>query len=287
MYNNMLKGCEVLRKAFKKFNDIVMYLSNDHLDAFSAKAAFFIMLAFFPFVMLVLSILKYFPIYDTIIDVIKVEFLPNAITNLFITLINEISSKASATVLSISAIILLWSSSVGMLSISRGLNVIFRKNETRNYFVLRAISCGYTILLAILFAVMLIIMVFGNRISDIIIQNFPNLINVTAIILSVRTLVSLGVLLLFFLFVYTVTPNGRNRLKEQFPGALFSSVGWLIYSYLFSFYIDNYANYSYIYGSLTAILILMLWLYFCMYLMFIGAELNMYLSKRKNKKMED
>ncbi|MBQ3115007.1 MAG: YihY/virulence factor BrkB family protein [Clostridia bacterium] len=270
-----------MKKVFKKIGDTITYVSNDHIDAFSAKSAFFIMLAFFPFVILILSILKFLSIYDMIIEILTVDFVPNSITKLIVSVVTEISQNTSITVFSISALIILWSSSVGMLSVSRGLNVIYRKNETRNYFVLRAISCGYTILLALLFGVMLIIMVFGNRISELIARFFPNLINMTAIILSVRTLVTLAVLVLFFLFVYTVTPNGKNKIKDQFPGAVFSALGWLIFSYLFSFYIDNISNFSYIYGSLTAIFILMLWLYFCMYLMFIGAEINMYLMKRK------
>lgn len=273
-----------MKKILKKIGDTIIYVSNDHIDAFSAKSAFFIMLAFFPFVILILSALKFLSIYDMIIEILTVDFVPNSITNLIVTVINEISQNTSVTVFSISALIILWSASVGMLSVSRGLNVIYRKNETRNYFVLRAISCGYTVLLAMLFGVMLIIMVFGNRISELIARFFPNLINMTAIILSVRTLVTLAVLVLFFLFVYTVTPNGKNKIKDQFPGAVFSAVGWLIFSYLFSFYIDNFSNYSYIYGSLTAIFILMLWLYFCMYLMFIGAEINMYLMKKRESK---
>ncbi|MBQ7075498.1 MAG: YihY/virulence factor BrkB family protein [Clostridia bacterium] len=274
-----------MKKILKKIGDTIIYVSNDHIDAFSAKSAFFIMLAFFPFVILILSALKFLSIYDLIIEILTVDFVPNSITNLIVTVINEISQNTSVTVFSISALIILWSASVGMLSVSRGLNVIYRKNETRNYFVLRAISCGYTVLLAMLFGVMLIIMVFGNRISELIARFFPNLINMTAIILSVRTLVTLAVLVLFFLFVYTVTPNGKNKIKDQFPGAVFSAVGWLIFSYLFSFYIDNFSNYSYIYGSLTAIFILMLWLYFCMYLMFIGAEINMYLMKKRDSKI--
>ncbi len=273
-----------MKKILKKIGDTIIYVSNDHIDAFSAKSAFFIMLAFFPFVILILSALKFLSIYDMIIEILTVDFVPNSITNLIVTVINEISQNTSVTVFSISALIILWSASVGMLSVSRGLNVIYRKNETRNYFVLRAISCGYTVLLAMLFGVMLIIMVFGNKISELIARFFPNLINMTAIILSVRTLVTLAVLVLFFLFVYTVTPNGKNKIKDQFPGAVFSAVGWLIFSYLFSFYIDNFSNYSYIYGSLTAIFILMLWLYFCMYLMFIGAEINMYLMKKRDSK---
>ncbi|MBO7208422.1 MAG: YihY/virulence factor BrkB family protein, partial [Clostridia bacterium] len=110
-----------MKNFFKKIGDTINYISNDHIDAFSAKSAFFIMLAFFPFVILILSALKFLSIYDMIIEILTVDFVPNSITNLIVTVINEISQNTSVTVFSISALIILWSASVGMLSVSRGL----------------------------------------------------------------------------------------------------------------------------------------------------------------------
>lgn len=271
-----------MKQLLDKINDTMIHLSNDHIDAFSAKAAFFIMMSFFPFLMFVLNFIKVFAVYDVLMDILSQDVFPGALNHMLISVINEISQKASGALLSVSALLLLWSSSTGMLSVSRGLNVIYRKNETRNYFILRAISCFYTVLMAALLGVMLIIMVFGNRIMELIFTSFPKLKDVAVVIMSLRTAAALVILIVFFTFVYSVTPNGRNKIKYQLPGAVFSAAGWLIFSYLFSYYIDNFSNYSYIYGSLTAILLLMLWLYFCMYIMFIGAELNMYLYRKKH-----
>lgn len=102
---------------------------------------------------------------------------------------------------------------------------------------------------------------------------------------------------MLFLFMYRLVPNGRKSLLSYLPGALFSSVGWLTFSFFYSYYVDHFSGRSYSYGSLTIIVLLMLWLYICMYIIFIGAEINIYfymhfrhmrrrIRKRKRKQME-
>lgn len=270
-----------MKRLLNKIKKILAHLSGNHIDAFSAKAAFFIVLSFFPFLMFFLNIINFLPIHNSIINLLSGNIFPETVNIMLTDIVAEISAKASGALLSVSAVVMLWSASVGMLSVSRGLNVIYNKNETRNYFVLRFISCLYTLMLAALLVLLLVIMVFGNSIAQYLVFKNPHIAELTGVILSVRTVVAICVLFIFFTFVYTVAPSGKNKIKHQLPGALFSSVLWIVFSAIFSFYIENYSNYSYIYGSLTAVLLLMLWLYFCMYIMFLGAEINMYfLSKR-------
>ena len=84
----------------------------------------------------------------------------------------------------------------------------------------------------------------------------------------------------FFWGLYLLIPNRKSdRAGAELPGAILSAAGWLGFSYLYSFYIDRMSNYSAMYGSLTAIVLCMIWLYACMYIMFIGAELNVVASE--------
>jgi membrane protein len=80
--------------------------------------------------------------------------------------------------------------------------------------------------------------------------------------------------LIFFLAIYVVIPNRKTKISKELPGALVCACGWMGFSYAFSYYIDHYSNYTSMYGSLTTIVLFMLWLYFCMYILFIGAEIN-------------
>lgn len=221
-------------------------LRDDSISAFAAQAAFFIILSFFPFVMFLLSLLN-------------------------------LLSFRTVTVLAA-----LWSASRGMLALVRGLNAVYGLKETRNYFHVRAVSMVYTLCFAALLIATLILLVFGNRLYHFVITRVPLLGDLALLIMSLRSLVTMAILTIFFLLMYLVIPNRKSKLLCELPGALLTAGGWLGFSYLFSFYIDYMQNYAFTYGSLTTLAICMLWLYFCMYILFVGAEINVFLFNGKD-----
>ena len=91
-------------------------------------------------------------------------------------------------------------------------------------------------------------------------------------------------LTVIFALIYMSFSGRKIPLKRHFPGAVFTTFGWIIFSVLFSFYIDNFANYSYLYGSLAAIVLMMLWVYSCMIIFLIGGEINVTVLVCKLKK---
>jgi membrane protein len=93
-------------------------------------------------------------------------------------------------------------------------------------------------------------------------------------IIETRTIIMILVLIVFSLSIYMFLPNKRRRLRSQFPGAIFTAFGWTLASFIFSVYMDIFKGFSNMYGSLTTIVIIMLWLYFCMYVMLLGGEMN-------------
>lgn len=123
----------------------------------------------------------------------------------------------------------------------------------------------------------LALLVFGASILERLTAAFPYLEGINGAAFSLRWIIGFGILVLFFLLIYTALPIDKGKPFTKLPGAVFSALGWLIFSALYSFYIDNFANYSYIYGSLTVIVLLILWLYVCMYILFLGEELNVML----------
>ena len=254
-------------------------LRDDSVSAFAAQAAFFIILSFFPFLMFLLTLLNYLPVStEDIQNVFTFLFPDSSISQTIQAVIDELISKASGTVLSITVVLALWSASRGMLALVRGLNSVYRHKETRNYLLIRGISMLYTLVFAILLIATLILLVFGNQLYHFIITKLPVLSTLALIVMNLRTLVVMAILTLFFLLMYMLIPNRKSRIIYELPGAILTSAGWLGFSYLFSFYIDRMGNFSYIYGSLTALAVCMLWLYFCMYILFIGAEVNMVLA---------
>ena len=107
-----------------------------------------------------------------------------------------------------------------------------------------------------------------------------------ASIINVRAVISFLVLFLFFWLLYVILPNRKATFTHQIPGALVASAGWLIFSYIYSFYVNNINNYSKFYGPMTTMALLMLWLYACMYILFLGGMLNHLLEKKYRQKQK-
>ena len=178
--------------------------------------------------------------------------------------------------ISVTALTALWSAGRGMFSVARGLNRVNGYGEKRWYVINRLICSGYTIVFILVCILSLGLLVFGNMIQEFMVNRFPIIADVTTHIISFRALWAMMILIIFFLGIYTFVPDKRLKLRDQLPGAVFSTVGWMAFSFAFSLYFSHIGgkNYSYMYGSLTAIVLLLLWLYFCMCILFFGAEIN-------------
>jgi membrane protein len=201
------------------------------------------------------------------------EGLPDMIRGYAVDLITEIYNQSSATLISVTVIATIWSASKGFLAMIRGFNSVYGIYETRGYFFLRMIASGYTIVFALAIVLTLVLLVFGNRLMTALAALLPPLIPAIPLIISLRVIVSLLILFCFFWVMYVFVPDRKSSFLAELPGALVSCIGWAGFSYLYSYYIDNFANFN-AYGSLTTIVLLMLWLYICMYIIFIGSEVN-------------
>lgn len=246
----------------------------DKIAAFAAQSAYFIILSFFPFVMLMMTLLKFLPIDNETLVNSLINIIPLSAQGTITSILGEIISKSSGTLLSLTIITLLWTAGKGIMAITSGLNSVHHIEETRNYFLLRIISTLYTLLFAIMIIFTLAFLVFGNRLYAWIISYFPMLDDVAGLVISLRTITSLLILTFVFALFYKVLPAKKIKFLRQLPGAVFSAVGWMLCSYFFSIYIDFSQNISYMYGSLAGIILLMLWLYVCMNVLFIGSLIN-------------
>lgn len=269
----------MIRAVYDMIRAFLRKLRQDTVSAFAAQTAFFVILSFFPFFIFLLTLLNYLPI--SLEDLLRAtnDFLPATVQEFVVPLLEEVFSKTTKALLSFSVVAALWSSSRGFLVIIQGLNAVYGNRETRNYFVVRAFSVFYTLIFAVVLILTLLLLVFGNQIYLQIQSRVPVLEHAAFLIISLRTVVFLLALTAYFLLLYLVIPNRKSHFFDELPGALLSAVGWLGFSYLYSFYIDNLSNFSAMYGSLTAIVFCMIWLYACMYIMFIGAELNVVVSE--------
>jgi membrane protein len=161
----------MIKATIRLFGLVTAKIRDDNVAAFSAQATFFIIISFFPFLMLLLGIIQYLPLDRSTMLSIFTDIFPAAINPIIVSII--VNSNTSSTLISITAITTLWSAAKGFFAIMKGLNAVYEINETRQYFLLRAISAFYTLMFAIMLIATMILFVFGNRLYLWIEQKIP------------------------------------------------------------------------------------------------------------------
>lgn len=244
----------------------------DKINAYAAQSAFFIILSMIPFLMVFSSLLRYTSITEGMILEIIRRVMPDYIAPFIISLIDEVYSR-SMGLISITAVVAIWSAAKGVQYMTDGLNSVNDLEETRNWFVLRFWAIIYTIVFLVAIVFTLLILVFGNSLQELATKYVPFLEHAVLLLSKLRGLILLGLLILFFAVVFTAIPNRKLSFKSQLPGAVICAVAWYVFSFGLSVYVDYFNGLS-MYGSLTTIALIMLWLYFCMYIMMMSAEIN-------------
>lgn len=272
------------RKAVKWLYEFGTDMSKKNIAAFSASTAFFIFLSLIPMLILLCAIIPYTPLTEENLLSLLTGVMADAIKPLISNMVEEVYAR-SAGVLSIAAIGTLWTAGKGVLALIRGLNAVNDVEENRNYFVVRIVACFYTLIMIIAVILSLFLMVFGNLFVNVLLKDFPQTKLLFEFLMHFRFIFAWAILTLFFAMVYTFVPNRRMRFTEQITGAMFSAVVWSIFSWCFSVYVDRFQGFS-IYGSLATVIIIMLYLYFCMYIILIGAHINCFLNEKGGVKKQ-
>lgn len=263
---------------YQRIRNFLNKLNEKHVSAYAAKTAYFIMLSFIPFLMLLFTMIQFIEVDKTDVQLLFAGAVPSTIEPLLNSIIDEIYGKSS-TVISLSALATLWTAGKGITAVIQGLNCVFDVKETRNYIMLRIYGAFYTILMLVAVILLMVLVVFGNKLKIFLVTIVPFIDRVVTSILRFRYVISMLVLVVMFAMIYCYMPNKKLRLKGQFPGAMFSAISWSLFSYGFSLYVDYFGNMSNMYGSLTTMVVVMLWLYMCMYIMLIGAMVNTMLEE--------
>jgi membrane protein len=269
----------LIKKGIKIVQGFLKAMQDDHVGAYAAQSAYFIMLSFIPFIILLLTLIQYTTLTKADVYATAQALLPRTLDSFVIGIIDEAYSKTAVTI-SLSALVTAWSAGKGFLALIRGMNTIYNVEEHRNYIILRIRSALYTLVFVVAIILSLVVLVFGNSIHSIVLKKFPLLAVVTGMIVNLKDVVGIGFLVLVFMVLYKFVPDRKTRLYRQLPGAVFAAVGWYVFSVGFSLYIDYWPGFSNMYGSLTTIILIMLWLYFCMYIMLLGAEINSYFEEQ-------
>lgn len=279
----MKDGKRVKEQIFR----IMMKINSHHTGAYAAQAAYFFVLSLIPIFFLLLTMVQLTPVTEEdLLKAVAVVF-PDTVMPLIRSIVLQLYAQ-SGTIIPVTILVALWSAGKGVLSLTSGLNSIYANTETRNYLYLRLRATLYTVLFLAAIILSLVISVFGNSISAMVYEHVPFLSKVVDFIIRIRTFTTLTVLTVFWDLVYKFLPNRKNMakttLRRQLPGALFTACGWLLISFVFSIYLDIFTGFSSMYGSMTTIILIMLWLYLTMYISLLGGELNALLEGYMRRK---
>ena len=249
------------------------------IPLYAANACFFLVLAMFPALLLILGTLQYTPLEAEGLAQLLAGVVPGAFLAKMQHLIRVAGSNVSGTALSLTAVTALWSASRGIFGVMTGLNAVYGVSEDRGYFFTRCISVVYMFLFLIVLLLTLALHVFGTQILQFLYRLQIPFLDMLTGILDLRFFLLLFLQTVLFTAMFMVLPNRKNSFRSSLPGALLASSGWLIFSDLYSIYVEKFAGLTNVYGSLSAIPLAMLWLYCCMSIVFYGGALNRYLSE--------
>jgi len=244
------------------------------ISGHAANAGYFIALSVFPALVLVLSVLRYTSLDAADLLAAMEDFVPAALLPAAEKLIISTYAHTSGTMVSVSAVSALWSASRGVYGVLNGLNGIYGVRENRGYWYTRAISVVYTFLLLLMLILTLTLNVFREGLAQLLSQARNPLWRLVAEVVDLRFLLLLILQTALFTAIFMVFPNRKNRFGDSLPGAILASVGWLVFTQLFSLYVEYIGGYSGIYGSVYAVALSMLWLYCCLSILFYGGALN-------------
>lgn len=268
----------------KKAKFLMEYSNYRQINSKAAEMSFYLLLSFFPFLIFTISLVVYTPIIKLSKYIFLLEkILPSSAFDILSTMIQSAIDNRSLNFLISSFVLTMYTMSRAVLSLIRGMNKSYNIRETRPYFEVLFISLVFVIMLIVLIFISMIFLVFGEKLGSFLF----NLIGLDQYFMYIwnicRYMVGVVTVIIILMNLYKFTPNKKLSFGEVIPGAIVSTLCWIIASFCYSFYSNNFASYDIIYGSLGGIIVLITWVYLSSWTLLIGCEINARLYKRKIK----
>lgn len=273
-----------ISKGMKQFNMILKNSGDDHISEYSAQCSYYTILSFIPFVILLITLIQYTNIQQqTLFDAIS-KIIPSSMNEFVIGIVREVYSKSIGTI-SVSIIFTLWSAGKGLFALTKGLHSVYNTGEDsgKSVIYLRIMALIETVIFIVLIMLGMVLLVFGNSLKSLMQQHFGALENFSTFSQVVTELGFILATFIIFLFLYRFMPKHKVTFKSQIPGAIFGALALNIISFVFSKYLDIFKGFSITYGSLTTLMLIMMWTYSCFYSLFLGAELNKTIKNIRKK----
>ncbi len=251
---------------------ILRKVKEDDIGACAGQAALFLIMSIIPFLLVLISLIRFTPITEPLI-LTGIELVsPGYVSSAVITVVDEVYHNTGGILL-VSLVFAVYSAAKTIQSLRYGLNKVYEIDESRNWFALRVRAMFETFILILAILLLMILLMFGKRIQEILAVYAPLMAAVTGVILKLRLLILFFVLTIVFLVVYKAIPNRKATFRSQLVGAVGCAAAWYVFSFGVSVYMNYFNGFS-LYGSLTSLVLIMFWLYFAMYIFLVCGAVN-------------
>lgn len=281
MYNKK-GGAYVLKEKFLQFATELYRRFRGHKITFAAgQIAFFFILSLFPFLIFTNSLIASINIPPQVaIDFLR-PFFPETVVSYVVGYLDFVNSQSSTPLLSLGIAIALFSSSKSVRSLAYSFNLAYDTESNKPFFIEILFSMFFIFISALIFTAFIVVVALGNDFLFNVLADMN--INIGFLdIIAIWRWITMGVLLFLSIsLAYKFLPSEKIPFAETLPGTLFSLGGFLLLTLGFSFYVNHIVSRSFIYGSVGAVVLLMLWMYFAGIILMLGAEINKIFSDSK------
>jgi membrane protein len=258
-------------------------IDEDDLPGLSAQLAYYFLLSLFPLLIVLFTLLPYIPIpHQDMLGLIR-DFAPVEAMDLIEKNVHDIMNYRNGGLLSFGIIGTIWSASNGIEAIVKAFNKAYNVKESRSFIVSRGMAILLTFGMILVLILAIILPIFGREIGLFLFSRMGYTTEFIKLWDTLSRLVSAIILFLIFTGLYWIAPNVKLKCRSAFPGAAFATIGWIISSLGLTFYVGNISNYSLTYGSIGAIIVLMIWLYISAFIIILGGEINAFYSEKNRK----
>ncbi|MFD1039957.1 YihY/virulence factor BrkB family protein [Virgibacillus byunsanensis] len=268
-----------MRKIMQFLKELYQRMMEDEIFGLAAQLAYFFLLSLFPFLLFLLTLIGYLPIDQQNVMERIGAYAPNEIMVLIDQNVTQLVNEHNGGLLSIGLIGSLWAASNGINAIMRAFNKAYDVKENRSFIVARLIAIVLTVAMGIVIIIAFLLPIFGKMIGIYVFSFIGLSDDFIAIWDTLRWVISSVVFFIVFLALYKLAPNKNIKLKNAIWGAVFATVSWQLISLAFSYYVTSIGNYSAIYGSLGAVIILMIWFYISGVIIIAGGVINSIIRK--------
>lgn len=279
---------ETLRDIYDAVDEFFSGMGSRRLTTYSSSCAYYLFMSLVPVIMLLVSVLQYTPLTRDVVLEAVADYVPDSLYEIVYFIVTSIYSGGRVA-LTVSILLTIWSASACMKALLRGMDSVYDAERKEDYIRFSLRACFYMMIFVFILMLSFFVMVYGGKILDYIEQSMPvnhSLDFLFTLAKYLRFVIILGLLALVFCLLYKWMPARRLKFRRQLPGAVFSSVAWAAFSFIFSFYVSLSDRFG-AYGYIGTIMVAMIWIFYCFYFLLLGGFINHYIEMKRAEPEHD